>query len=131
MVRTGGGAVRRVIVESPYAAPTPEGIERNVAYLRACLRDCLLRGEAPFASHAIYTQPGVLRDEVPAERDHGIHAGFEWREAAQATVVYTDLGMSRGMEYGIKAAKELDDKRIGGRRHPIEYRQLGGEWSAK
>lgn len=121
--------MKRVIVESPYAAPTLEGIARNVDYLRACLRDCLLRGEAPFASHAIYTQPGVLRDEVPAERDHGIEAGFVWRSAAEATVVYTDRGTSRGMEYGIKAAKELDEKRPGGRRHLIEYRHLGGDWS--
>ena len=121
--------MKRVIVESPFAAPTPEGIARNVDYLRACLRDCLMRGEAPFASHAIYTQPGVLRDEVPAERDHGIEAGFVWRSAAEATVVYTDRGTSRGMEYGIKAAKELDEERLGGRRHLIEYRQLGGEWS--
>lgn len=114
--------MRRVIVESPYAAPTPEGIARNVDYLRACLRDCLMRGEAPFASHAIYTQPGVLRDEVQAERDHGIHAGFEWRAAAEATVVYIDRGMSSGMKYGVEAARNLPQ-------HPIEYRQLGGEWS--
>lgn len=50
--------MRRVIVESPYAGD----IERNMRYLRACLADCLRRGEAPFASHAIYTQPGVLDD---------------------------------------------------------------------
>lgn len=114
--------MKRVIVESPYAAPTPEGIARNVDYLRACLRDCLLRGEAPFASHAIYTQPGVLRDEVPEERTHGIDAGFVWRAAADATVVYIDRGMSHGMEYGVKAANDMQ--------HPIEYRQLGGDWSA-
>ncbi len=113
--------MKRVIVESPYAAPTPEGIERNVRYLRACLRDCLMRGEAPFASHAIYTQPGVLRDEVPEERTHGIEAGFEWRQAAHATVVYVDLGISRGMEYGVAAALKMA--------HPIEERRLGGEWA--
>jgi len=32
----------RVIIESPYAAPTPEGIAYNVSYARACLRDSLL-----------------------------------------------------------------------------------------
>ncbi len=47
-----------VILESPYGG-TPEEVERNVKYARACLRDCLLRGEAPFASHLLYTQPGV------------------------------------------------------------------------
>ena len=82
---------------------------------------CLVnRGEAPFASHGLYTQPGVLRDEVHEERQHGIAAGFAWREVAEATIVYTDLGRSRGMDYGIAHAEKLG--------HPIEYRTLGGEW---
>jgi hypothetical protein len=114
--------MRRVIVESPYAADTLEGVARNVAYLRACLRDCLMRGEAPFASHAIYTQPGVLRDDVPVERQHGIEAGFAWREHADATVVYMDRGVSMGMRYGV-----ADADRIG---CMIEYRHLGDDWSA-
>lgn len=105
--------------ESPCAASTPEGIERNRRYLTACLRDSLLRNEAPFASHGLYVGP--LDDNDPAERDHGIAAGFAWRHVAQATVVYVDLGTSRGMELGIEAAKEMG--------HPIEYRRLGGEWA--
>jgi hypothetical protein len=108
----------RVIIESPFAADTPEGIEYNLGYLRAAMRDCLLRGEAPFASHALYTQPGVLDDTVPEERRHGIEAGFAWRSAADKTVVYTNLGTSRGMEYGLEHAKELG--------HPIEFRTLEG-----
>lgn len=82
---------RLVIVESPYAGD----IEENLRYLRAAMRDCLLRGEAPFASHGLYTQPGVLRDEIPEEREHGITAGFAWRRVSCATVVYTDLGISK------------------------------------
>lgn len=109
--------MKRVIIESPYAGD----IEKNMRYLRACMRDCLLRGETPYASHALYTQPGVLRDEEPQERELGIQAGFQWRMAASKTVVYTDLGISRGMEYGIAHAHELG--------HDIEYRQLNGEWS--
>lgn len=110
---------RRVIIESPYAGD----LDKNMRYLRACMRDCLLRGEAPFASHGLFTQPGVLRDEVPEERTHGTEAGFAWRSVAEATIVYTDLGSSGGMERGIEHAKELN--------HPIEYRTLGGEWSQK
>jgi len=74
--------MRLVIVESPYAAPTPEGIERNVAYARAALADCLGRGEAPYASHLLYTQPGVLRDEVPEQRRLGIEVGLAWCDVA-------------------------------------------------
>lgn len=101
-----------VILESPYAGD----IEANLRYLRRCMRDCLLRGEAPFASHGLYTQEGVLRDEVPEEREHGIQAGFAWRSVAKKTVVYLDLGTSKGMEYGIKHALDTG--------HVIEYRRL-------
>lgn len=102
-----------VIVESPYAGD----IDRNVAYARAAMADCLGRGEAPFASHLLYTQPGVLRDEVPEERAKGIDAGLELAKRADLTVVYTDLGISRGMEYGVAAAQKAG--------RPIEYRSLG------
>ncbi len=108
--------MKPVVLETPYAGD----IEANLTYLRACMRDCLLRGEAPFASHGLYTQPGVLRDEVPAERKLGIEAGFAWRFAAAKTVVYTDRGVSRGMQHGIDHAEGLD--------HIIEYRTLGGAW---
>jgi hypothetical protein len=101
-----------VIVESPFAGD----IARNVRYARACMRDCLMRGEAPFASHLLYTQEGVLDDNIQEERDHGIAAGFAWRSTAKKTVVYTDCGISKGMEYGIAHAKEEG--------HPIEYRTL-------
>jgi hypothetical protein len=92
--------MRLVILESPYAGD----IEANIAYARACVRDSLSRGEAPIASHLLYTQPGILRDEIPAERQWGIDAGLAWRSVSHGTVVYTDRGTSRGMEYGIAAA---------------------------
>jgi hypothetical protein len=106
--------MRRVIVESPFAGD----VEANLFYLRACMRDCLRRGEAPFASHALYTQPGVLDDDVPAERALGIEAGFAWRQAASVTVVYRDLGISSGMRKGIKHAERLG--------HLVEFRTLPG-----
>lgn len=104
--------MRRVILESPYAGD----VERNINYARACLRDCLKRGEAPIASHLLYTQTGVLDDNVPEERQWGIDAGLTWGSVAEATVVYIDLGISRGMQYGIECAKQ--DGR------PVEFRQL-------
>lgn len=96
--------MRLVIVESPFAAPTPEGIERNVSYARACLADCLQRGEAPYASHLLYTQPRVLDDTKPLERELGIGAGLAWGRHAAASVVYVDLGVSGGMVRGIDDA---------------------------
>jgi hypothetical protein len=93
--------MRRVILESPFAGDT----EANIEYARRCMRDALARGEAPIASHLLYTQPGILRDEVPQERQWGIDAGLAWRAVAEASVVYTDRGISEGMEYGIAAAR--------------------------
>lgn len=84
-----------VIIESPYRGRTDSEQERNVIYLRMCLRDSILRGEAPFASHAIY--PFVLNDEDSAERDLGIRLGYEWWRAASLVAFYTDLGWSEGM----------------------------------
>ncbi len=104
--------MRLVILESPYAGD----IEGNVAYARACVCDALARGEAPFVSHLLYTQPGILRDEVPAERQQGFGAAHAWYRAADAAVVYTDRGISHGMEVGIAAAKAAGK--------PVEFRTL-------
>lgn len=110
--------MKRVIIESPYAGD----VEFNLQYLRACMHDCLRRGEAPYASHGLYTQPGVLDDTIPAERSLGIDAGFAWRGVSDLTVVYTDLGISTGMKYGIADAIQ--------KTRPIEYRELGANWNA-
>jgi hypothetical protein len=110
--------MRRVIVESPFAADTPIAFERNKRYLRAAMHDCITRGESPYASHGLLTQPGVLDDTIPEERERGIEAGFAWKDVAHATVVYTDLGISKGMGYGIEASERLGQK--------VEYRSLDG-----
>jgi hypothetical protein len=104
--------VRRVLLETPYAGD----VEANRAYARACMRDCLLRGEAPFASHLLYTQPGVLDDEIAFERSLGIAAGLMWGTTADATVVYTDRGISAGMRHGIEHAQA--------EHRPVEYRTV-------
>lgn len=104
--------MRLVILESPYGGD----VERNTKYARAALTDCLSRGEAPIASHLLYTQPGVLRDDVRPERALGIAAGHAWYRVAEACVVYSDLGITSGMEQGLTAARLANV--------PIEYRQL-------
>lgn len=117
--------MRRVILESPFKGPAVGGwavgpVEawwqrwRNRIYARKCLHDSLMRGEAPFASHLLY--PQVLHDSWNEERDIGIQAGLAWLEVCDASVVYTDRGISEGMREGILAAEQLG---IG-----IEYRSL-------
>jgi hypothetical protein len=99
-----------VIVESPYSGD----VERNLKFARACMLDSLNRGEAPYLSHLLYTQ--VWNDSNPIQRKAGIEAGLEIGKRADATIVYTNLGISEGMHQGIRAAEEAG--------RPIEYRKL-------
>lgn len=102
----------RVILESPYAGD----IDRNIKYARAAMRDCLFKGETPMCSHLLYTQEGVLDDDIPEERAMGIEAGLDWGCVSEKTVVYTDHGISRGMRYGIEKATNEGRE--------VEYRKL-------
>lgn len=115
--------MKRVLVESPYGSKDPKVVERNEIYVLACLHDCFLRGEAPFASHALYTRKGVLRDGVSEERKQGIEAGLVWGECAELSAVYEDFGITEGMEKGIKRA--LAEGRL------VEYRKLPPEIMAE
>ena len=105
--------MKLTIIESPYAGD----VARNLRYARAALRDSLLRGEAPIASHCLYTQPGVLDDTLPDERRRGIAAGHAWMEVAQCVAVYGDLGISEGMRQGVAEAEA--------RKVPVVYRTIG------
>jgi len=102
-----------VIIESPYAGD----IAANTTYARACMRDSLSRGEHPIASHLLYTQPGILDDAVPEERQRGIDAGLAWRAVADFAAFYEDRGWSTGM----LAARAVYDAEG----HPYEIRRLG------
>ncbi len=104
--------MKLVTIESPYAG----NIKKNIKYAKECMLDCLLRGEAPLASHLLYTQEGLLDDANPIERKLGIEAGLAWGAKAELVAVYRDLGISKGMEMGM--ARALENK------IPIEYRNL-------
>lgn len=86
---------RPVIIESPYSGD----VVRNKRYLQAAIRDCLRRGETPYASHQMLTD--ALDDNIPEQRELGISAGFAMRDllvSQGATVAfYIDHGMSSGM----------------------------------
>lgn len=114
--------MRRVVVESQFAGKGSNPLvrwwrrRRNIRYARAAVRDCIMRGESPIASHLLLTQPGVLRDGDPAERRMGIEAGHAWMAVADAVVLYGDLGCSAGMFQGQQAAATAG--------LPIEWRSL-------
>lgn len=108
--------MKLVVMESPFRGETGEERSENIRFARACIVDCLKHDESPIASHLLYTQPGILNDDFEAERQLGISAGHEWILAAEGLVVYTNRGVSSGMEQGIAYARKYGT--------PIEYRVL-------
>ncbi len=105
--------MRLVIIESPYAGE----VERNILYARRAMHDALRRGEAPIASHLLYTQPNVLDDNKPEERKLGIAAGLAWMKVADASIFYADYGISKGMEAAFEKANAEGQV--------IEFRYIG------
>lgn len=96
-------------VESPYSAKTDDLFRRNILYARMACRWSLLNGYCPYASHLFFTQPGILDDDKPNERTLGINAGkLLIRDTATHTLVFQDLGISSGMEFGIEHAKQYN-----------------------
>lgn len=105
--------MKLVLIESPYQGNFFIRW-RNKIYARRCMKDSLNRGEAPFASHLLYTQ--VLNDKIWEERKAGIHAGQRWGNKADITTIYNDYGISSGMKIGIARAKSMQ--------RSIEYRHI-------
>lgn len=106
--------MKLVIIESPFFNKNPKQQEYNVLYARECMKECLYNNEAPYLSHLLYTQ--ILDDNILEERNFGIEAGFEFRKAIHTTIVYTDLGISSGMAWGIENAIKMGNT--------VEYRNL-------
>lgn len=103
--------MERVIIESPLRGE----YALNKTYLLLAMRDSLLRGEAPFASHLLY--PEVLNDRILSDRELGLRAGFAWAYVADKIVVYEDRGLTEGMKLGLDQ-HEANDKKITFRRLP-------------
>ncbi len=102
----------RVILESPFAGD----VKRNIDYARKCVRHSLSLGEAPIASHLLYTQENILNDDIEEERMWGINAGLAWKGVADKQVFYIDYGYSKGMlyakEFATKNNIEIEERRI-------------------
>ena len=105
-------AVRRVVVVSPFVGDS----EGNAIYARNCVRDCLVRGEAPVFPELAYLDSGVLdfgseEDCLTAEiTSRALEVG------ADALVVYNDLGIEPNMLSAIERSARAGV--------PVEYRSL-------
>lgn len=115
---------RRVILESPYRGFDRDDRLDNIDYARTCLRDSINRGEAPIASHLLYTQQGVLDDNNPNERNLGIECGLAWLPVSSLSVFYTDRGWSSGMLYALHNHNLKSN-------YPFRLRSLSGRHSVK
>jgi len=104
-----------VVLESPYKGNDWQDLARNEVYLELCLRDCIDRGETPYASHKMLTK--CLNDRDAAERQVGIDAGLVWRRLVPLRVFYVDHGWSSGM---LNARSTYDAEGLG-----YEVRELG------
>ena len=82
-----------VVIESPYSG----NVKRNVKYARRCMKMVINTGDAPIASHLLYTQEGILNDKKEEERLKGIECGITWANQADVVIFFLDYGMSKGM----------------------------------
>jgi hypothetical protein len=95
--------MRRVVIASPWAGDE----HTHEAYALACLQDSILRGEAPIVPHLYLTR--VLADSGDG-RKIGMRIGAHLIRGAQALAVYTDLGISAGMNGEITVAERAGVK---------------------
>ena len=92
--------MNRVLLVSPFRGEE----KRNREYLNECILDCVRRGEAPFASHKMYTDS--LEDSREDERKLGFECEEAWLAVADLVVVYYDYGISEGMAHTIQKATD-------------------------
>jgi hypothetical protein len=109
--------MKLVVIESPLRGHVPAWVPLQLAphveryhrwlnrhYAKQCMLDSLARGEAPYASHVLFDQPGLLDDANSDQRVTGLRAGIYWGRVAEARAVYCDRGISDGMRAGIASA---------------------------
>jgi hypothetical protein len=112
--------MKLTVVESPlrgavpascptWLAPLVERIERerNRHYAFECMRAELRCGRAPYASHVLFDQPGLLDDATPKERALGMDVGQAWSAVGHERIFFGDRGLSSGMRYGSTKAREI------------------------
>lgn len=94
-----------VVLESPFAGKDKNEKLAHLAYTKKALLDSISRGESPIAGHLLYTQEGILNDDIPSERTKGMECHLSWIKAAEVLAVYTDMGISDGMGMAVRMAR--------------------------
>lgn len=102
-----------VVVESPRRGRAPRWAPRPLAavlervdhalnrhYAKQCVRDSLLRGEHPYASHVLF-EHGALDSRRDSELRAGMRAGIAWGAHGDVRAYYVDRGISAEMRDAI------------------------------
>src|SRR5262245_30775558 len=105
------------LVISPYRGDQPGMLELNKAYLNVAIRDAVIRGYSPVATHKMFTES--LNDNDPTERILGMQQRDTFMRVSEGGWVNTDLEVSNGMKEDIEALKK--------RGIPVDYVYLYGE----
>lgn len=91
----------RAYICSPYRG----NIEANLRYLDQAIKYSLDLGEAPYAPH-LYL-PKYFDDNVAAKRYQALRIGEKFLSVCNIIAVYTDYGISDGMQGEIDYAKSI------------------------
>lgn len=106
---------KTAILVTPFMSEDPAMASRAYRYAMRAVQDSIRRGEAPMATHAFFYES--LSYKNPVERDIGLQCQLSWLKRAELVVVYTDGGITPGMQTIINSG-EIKNKRM-------EYRSIG------
>ena len=110
------------IVESPYTTTRASRLECIRYACWACF-DCVLRGEAFYASHLLSTQ---ILPETAASRDIGLNMRDAIAKATIGLVAqYTDLGTTPGMYRDVDCTAVVEQRQLEGL---VREAWKRGEW---
>jgi hypothetical protein len=102
-----------VAIETPWAGL--DAGEKAKKYLRNCIRDSLARNEIPWASHAMLAWTDALYETDEEQRLEGINVNKRMILRVDLVAVYSDHGISKGMQQAITWAR-MNGKRVESRR---------------
>lgn len=118
--------------EAEYQKRYREELKANINYARELCHFALTNGYAPFASHLLYTQRGILNDRIAEERELGIIAGLAYSWVNKEIWFGTDRGLSSGMLKGLEAWTERNaaiaiDREVVEARYNPDWRPGNGQ----
>lgn len=108
-------ARRPIVVAGAYIAEDPAMASRYSKYLKKCVENSFMRGEAPYCGSLVNYK--ILKYNNPIEKDIGIMTDVSFVTVTGNLAVYIDYGITPAMFALINVAKVKNAR--------IEYRKIG------